>query len=59
VPYPTFMFGAPGLVFGYTEGGGSNFHVLCRQTHNTQSYFKIMYYINLYYNHYMLEPLEH
>jgi hypothetical protein len=30
---PVFMFCAPGLVFGCTEGVGSCFHVLCARTH--------------------------
>jgi hypothetical protein len=30
---PVFMFCAPGLVFGGTEGVGSRFHVLCSGTH--------------------------
>jgi hypothetical protein len=30
---PVFMFSAPGLVFGDTEGVGSCFHVLCSRTH--------------------------
>jgi hypothetical protein len=32
-PGPVFMFCAPGLVFGGTEGVGSRFHVLRSQTH--------------------------
>jgi hypothetical protein len=29
---PSFMFCAPGIIFGYTKGVGSHFHILCSRT---------------------------
>jgi hypothetical protein len=53
---PTFVFCAPGLVFGCTDGVGSTFHVLRSQTHFRQScgrwvqfsYFPLLYLFQRY-----------